>query len=98
MEALKKSFTEHVRNLQIEIIEQMKKLDPSIEIEKDLWSRKDKNGDDGGGGITCALRGDIFENAGVNTSIVHGLMDPSFGKQILRESNVEGEEKEYRIN
>ena len=97
METLKNSFTDHVQNLQNKIIEQMKKLDPSLVLNKDLWTRKDKNGDDGGGGITCALSGDIFENAGVNTSIVHGLMDPSFGKQILKESNSDGEQKEYRM-
>ena len=54
MEALKKSFTEHVQCLQAEIIEQMKKIDPSLKVNKDP-NRKDKRGDDGGGGITCAL-------------------------------------------
>lgn len=97
MEALKKSFSDHVRKLQTEIIDQMRKLDPSLEMNKDLWTREDENGDEGGGGITCAFSGKEFENAGVNTSIVHGLMDPAFGKQILRESNSSSEVKEYRM-
>lgn len=36
----------------------------------DRWERKE-----GGGGITCVLQdGDVFEKAGVNVSVVHGLL------------------------
>ena len=97
MDSLKKAFSKHVQSLQTEIIEKMKEVDPGLKTKRDNWSRKDKNGEDGGGGTTCALSGDVFENAGVNTSIVHGLMEPSFGRQILKESNSESEGREYRM-
>ncbi|XP_055542456.1 oxygen-dependent coproporphyrinogen-III oxidase isoform X1 [Wyeomyia smithii] len=36
----------------------------------DRWERKE-----GGGGITCVLQdGDVFEKAGVNVSVVHGIL------------------------
>ncbi|XP_062563073.1 oxygen-dependent coproporphyrinogen-III oxidase [Armigeres subalbatus] len=36
----------------------------------DRWERKE-----GGGGITCVLQdGDVFEKAGVNVSVVHGML------------------------
>ena len=99
MEDLKSSFSNHVQDLQLQIIDAMKELDPSLKIQKDEWSRFDRAGNPGGGGITCALTGEVFENAGVNTSIVHGEMDPEFGKKILRESNVDsGDSKEKKYH
>ena len=97
MEDLKNQFSEHVKNLQIKIIDAMKIIDPELAITRDEWSRLDRAGNPGGGGITCALSGKVFENAGVNTSIVYGEMDPKFGQQILRESNVESEDKKYHM-
>lgn len=97
MEALKKSFSEHVQELQIEIIDAMKKMDSGLKVRRDEWSRKDRVGNPGGGGLTCAISGDVFENAGVNTSIVYGEMDPAFGRQILRESNTDSEDKKYHM-
>ncbi len=97
MEQLKNSFSEHVQQLQNEIIDAMKELDPKIVVKKDQWERLDRAGNPGGGGLTCAISGDIFENAGVNTSIVYGEMDPKFGRQILRDTNVESEEKKYHM-
>ena len=39
----------------------------------DRWTRKE-----GGGGISCVLQdGDSFEKAGVNISVVHGILPPS---------------------
>lgn len=97
MEALKRSFSEHVQKLQIEIIDAMKKIDPELKITRDEWNRNDRMGNPGGGGITCAISGNVFENAGVNTSIVYGEMDPAFGRQILRESNSNSEEQKYNM-
>ena len=94
---LKEKFANHVQQLQDKIIEKMKSLDPSLNVQRDEWNRKDFNGNDGGGGRTCALTGSIFENAGVNTSIVSGAMDPKFGQQILRESNEDSADKEYTM-
>lgn len=47
-------------------------------FEVDRWQRKE-----GGGGITCVLQdGDVFEKAGVNISIVSGLLPPSAVQQM----------------
>ena len=97
MEKLKQSFTRHVQQLQTDIIDAMSRFDPGIKVTRDEWTRLDRAGNPGGGGLTCALRGEVFENAGVNTSIVHGEMDPKFGRQILRETNIESEEKKYHM-
>lgn len=41
-------------------------------FDVDRWQRKE-----GGGGITCVLQdGDVFEKAGVNISVVSGLLPP----------------------
>src|SRR5690606_37514759 len=60
----------------------MKKLDPALILKEDLWKRNDYMGVDGGGGITRAFQGKLFENAGVNTSCVYGSIDPTFAKNL----------------
>ena len=94
---LKERFSSHVVDLQSKIIEEMKKYDSSLTIKKDNWERKDTDGNPGGGGVTCAITGKVFENAGVNTSVVFGKMDPLFGAKILRESNTENSSKDYHM-
>ncbi len=79
---LKNIFENHVKNLQDEITEQIKMIDPSINIIEDLWERKDFKGNPGGGGRTRAFSGDIIENAGVNTSLVYGEINPDFAKSL----------------
>lgn len=38
----------------------------------DRWTRAE-----GGGGVTCVIQdGHVFEKAGVNVSVVHGLLPP----------------------
>ena len=97
MEDLKLAFSKHVQDLQSKIIDKMKSIDPALNLMRDEWDRLDRAGNPGGGGITCALNGDLFESAGVNTSIVHGEMDPSFGRQILRETNIDSVDKKYNM-
>lgn len=80
-----KKFHEHVVKLQNQITQEIQKRDPKIFINEDNWERKDFAGNDGGGGITRAFAGEVFENAGVNTSLIHGKIDPTFAK------NLEGE-------
>lgn len=47
-------------------------------FEIDRWKRKE-----GGGGITCVLQdGDIFEKAGVNVSVVSGVLPPGAIQQM----------------
>ncbi|CBW26108.1 coproporphyrinogen III oxidase, aerobic [Halobacteriovorax marinus SJ] len=82
LENLKQNFVDHVRHLQNLITEEIKKIDPSIEIIEDNWKRKDFNDNDGGGGITRAFQGEVIENAGVNTSVVYGAIAPDFAKKI----------------
>jgi coproporphyrinogen III oxidase len=82
LQVLKSSFHQHVRNLQDRITQEMKALDPTLRMQEDDWSRKDHAGGPGGGGITRAFSGELFENAGVNTSCVFGKIDPQFAKAL----------------
>ena len=82
LEVLKNLFHQHVRKLQDDITQQMHRLDPLLIVKEDLWERTDHVGKPGGGGITRAFQGELFENAGVNTSCVHGKIDPQFAKQL----------------
>lgn len=78
----KEKFHQHVKQLQDQITQEMKKLDPALVVKEDLWNRKDHAGNEGGGGITRAFKGELFENAGVNTSCVFGKIDPQFAKHL----------------
>jgi coproporphyrinogen III oxidase len=82
LDELKHSFHEHVRNLQDKITQEMRKLDPDLSMVEDLWQRQDHAASPGGGGITRAFQGKLFENAGVNTSCVFGKIDPQFAKHL----------------
>ena len=82
IENSKAHFHEHVRYLQDKITQEMQKLDPDLVLKEDLWERKDHAGNPGGGGITRAFKGKLFENAGVNTSCVFGKIDPNFAKHL----------------
>lgn len=82
LEQKKREFSTHVKNLQNQITERMKVIDSSLQITEDIWERVDHDGNPGGGGITRAFQGDIFENAGVNTSEIHGAINPDFAKQL----------------
>ncbi|MFZ8933259.1 MAG: oxygen-dependent coproporphyrinogen oxidase [Bacteriovoracaceae bacterium] len=84
---VKERFAEHVKSLQNQITDEIKRIDESVEIKQDLWKRNDHIGADGGGGITRAFKGKIFENAGVNTSEVYGEMAPEFSRSINASDN-----------
>jgi coproporphyrinogen III oxidase len=49
---------------------------------KTPWSRTEKDGSDGGGGVTALMSGRVFEKVGCHTSTVHGTFAPEFAKQI----------------
>jgi coproporphyrinogen III oxidase len=82
LELKKAQFNQHVLNLQNQITQALVAIDPDIEIIEDTWQRLDHLGLPGGGGITRAMRGKVFENAGVNTSQVYGAIDPEFAKKL----------------
>lgn len=82
MNASKERFHSHIKKLQDNITQEMKALDPELVLKEDLWARQDHASNPGGGGITRAFRGELFENAGVNTSCVYGKIDPQFAKQL----------------
>lgn len=54
------------------------KEDNRAKFKVDRWTR-----DKGGGGISCVLQdGKVFEKAGVNISVVHGMLPPPAVKQM----------------
>ena len=82
LEQMKEKFHQHVLDLQQKITDRMQQLDPDLLLNDDLWDRKDHMGEEGGGGRTRAFSGKVFENAGVNTSLVHGAIDPNFASKL----------------
>ena len=82
LESRKIEFHRYVRALQDEITMALFDADPKLHLEEDLWERTDHVGKPGGGGITRAFSGDIIENAGVNTSMVFGAIDPVFAGKL----------------
>lgn len=82
LEMKKIQFHEHVMNLQNKITKALQGIDPEIELIEDPWERLDHMKAPGGGGITRAFRGEVIENAGVNTSKVFGAIDPAFAKNL----------------
>ncbi|MBL7664701.1 MAG: oxygen-dependent coproporphyrinogen oxidase [Bacteriovoracaceae bacterium] len=78
----KSRFHEHVKHLQEQITQELLRLDPDLKMTEDIWQRNDHAGQPGGGGITRAFEGAIIENAGVNTSLVFGKIDPKFSAQL----------------
>lgn len=52
--------------------------EPYKKFYVDRWTRKE-----GGGGVTCVLQeGDTFEKAGVNVSVVHGVLPADAMRQM----------------
>ena len=71
LEDAKGQFSQFVKSLQNEITNKMQGFDADLNTNEDNWERKDHVGNNGGGGITRALTGKVFENAGVNLSLIH---------------------------
>lgn len=82
LDEAKLNFSKHVRDLQDQITGKMKEFDAKLIINEDIWERFDHVGADGGGGVTRAFEGEYFENAGVNTSLIFGKINPDFAKKL----------------
>ena len=78
----KDRFSNHVKDLQNAITDKMLSYDKSLRITEDKWEREDFKGNPGGGGVTRAFKGELFENAGVNTSLIYGDVNPEFAKKL----------------
>lgn len=62
-----------IQSQQSRIVSTLESLDPGHKFRTDTWTRPT-----GGGGISCVLQGgNVFEKAGVNTSIVYGTLPRS---------------------
>lgn len=67
---IKDRFEQKIRSLQQEIVSAFQQADPSVQLLEDEWQRPG-----GGGGISKILsNGSYIEKAGVNISIVHGVL------------------------
>lgn len=82
MSAITERFHQHVLDLQDRITREIQRLDPKVSVIEDPWERQDHAGNPGGGGRTRAFQGELFENAGVNTSCVFGKIDPTFATKL----------------
>lgn len=82
LETKKSDFHKYVRELQDQITKALFDADSNLVLEEDPWERKDHKGNPGGGGITRAFTGEVIENAGVNTSMVYGAIDPVFAGRL----------------
>ena len=49
---------------------------------KTPWTRSEKSGAEGGGGVMALMSGRVFEKVGCHTSTVHGTFPPEFAEQI----------------
>ena len=87
IERVKEDFSGHVYDLQDQICEALKLRDSNLSIQEDQWDRTDFIGNPGGGGRTRAITGEVFENAGVNTSLIYGEVNPEFAKKVGSDDN-----------
>ena len=78
LDDIKSSFHQHILDLQDRITHAAKNIDPGLSLAEDHWERLDHGGHPGGGGRTRAIAGKIFENGGINISLIHGEMDEDF--------------------
>ena len=69
---------------QYEMCKALNSFEPTKTFCVDRWDRQE-----GGGGVSCVLQdGEVFEKAGVNVSVVHGILPP----QAIRQMRSRGKE------
>lgn len=75
---LKAEFVQYTAGLQDKICRALEEVDGFGKFEEDKWEREG-----GGGGVSRILsEGKVFEKAGVNRSVVHGIVTPAVAKQL----------------
>lgn len=75
---IKEKFIQHIMDLQDQICRGLEEVDNKMRFREDLWERPG-----GGGGRTRVLAGgQVFEKAGVNTSVVEGEVTPVMRSQL----------------
>ena len=77
-EFIKETFITFIQKLQIDICSELEQCDGKAVFKTDEWQREG-----GGGGITKIIaNGNVFEKAGVNTSVVYGKVTDAMRKQL----------------
>jgi coproporphyrinogen III oxidase len=71
------------RTLQREICDELEQIDQGARFRTDEWERPDPSGHGGGGATRVFRNGDVFEQAGVNFSAVHGTLPAAVAKRLL---------------
>ena len=75
------SISNHLQELQADICQQIENVDSKETFLKEEWKRDTNSQIESGGGITTILRdGKVFEQAGVNFSLVQGKLPKSMSK------------------
>lgn len=70
--AFRNSWVTYVQQLQDDICHALENADGKATFIEDHWEREEANG--GGGRTRVISNGNVFEKAGVNTSVVHGAV------------------------
>lgn len=74
----------YFKKLQDQITTAIEQMDGHAKFKSDQWKRKDSSGSHGGGGDTRVIKkGNVFEQAGVNFSEVHGLLDKEMSVKLV---------------
>lgn len=75
---MRKRMETYIKLLQYNIVSALSQEEPTSRFLIDSWLRKE-----GGEGISCVLQdGSTFEKAGVNISVVHGMLPPAAVRQM----------------
>lgn len=78
-----------ILRIQAEVCKSLEALESEAKFRVDRWERAE-----GGGGITCVIQdGQVFEKAGVNISVVHGLLPPQAVQQMRARGKMLGDGK-----
>jgi hypothetical protein len=73
-----------IMEMQATVCRSLEAADGTAKFHVDRWTRSE-----GGGGITCVLQDSaVFEKAGVNVSVVHGMLPP----EAMREMRARGKD------